>query len=138
MNRINIITLGVRDIAESLRFYRDGLGFHTTVKEDGPAIVFFNNTGTKLALYPLEELAKDINEKEPPKKNGFPGLTLAYNAKSIEEVNDVINKAEKAGGTIEKSPHFFGEGTADIFQTPMVTIGRLRIPRIGILMKMIC
>lgn len=76
MNRINIITLGVRDITQSLRFYRDGLGFRTLIKEDDPAIVFFNNAGTKLALYPLEELAKDINEIEPPMKNGFPGLTL--------------------------------------------------------------
>jgi len=41
MNRINIITLGVRDITESLRFYRDGLGFRTLIKEDDPAIVFF-------------------------------------------------------------------------------------------------
>lgn len=40
MNRINIITLGVRDITQSLRFYRDGLGFRTLIKEDDPAIVF--------------------------------------------------------------------------------------------------
>lgn len=119
MNRINIITLGVRDITQSLRFYRDGLGFRTLIKEDDPAIVFFNNAGTKLALYPLEELAKDINEMEPPKKNGFPGLTLAYNAKSIEEVDEVIDKAEKAGGTIEKSPqHVFWGGYSGYFSDP--------------------
>lgn len=41
MNRINLITLGVRDITQSLRFYRDGLGFRTLIKEDDPAIVFF-------------------------------------------------------------------------------------------------
>lgn len=58
MNRINIITLGVRDINESLRFYRDGLGFHTSIKEDEPTIVFFNNAGTKLSLYPLEKPSK--------------------------------------------------------------------------------
>jgi catechol 2,3-dioxygenase-like lactoylglutathione lyase family enzyme len=95
------------------------LGFRTLIKEDDPAIVFFNNAGTKLALYPLAELAKDINEMEPPKKNGFPGLTLAYNAKSIEEVDEVINKAEKAGGTIEKSPqHVFWGGYSGYFSDP--------------------
>lgn len=104
MNRINLITLGVRDINKSLRFYRDGLGFHTPSEEDNPAVVFFNNAGTKLALYPIEELAKDINEKEQPKRNGFSGVTFAYNAKSIEEVDDIIKKAEKAGGIIEKLP----------------------------------
>lgn len=66
MNRINLITLGVRDINKSLIFYRDGLEFQTSVNEVSPAIVFFYNAGTKLALYPLDELAKDINEKEPP------------------------------------------------------------------------
>ena len=59
-------------------------------------------------MYPLEELAKDINEKAPP-KGMVSGVTLAYNAKSIEEVDDMINKAEKAGGMIEKLPQvFFG------------------------------
>lgn len=104
MNRINLITLGVKDMSKSLTFYRDGLGFQTSIKEDAPSIVFFNNAGTKLALYPLEELTKDINELEPPKRGGFSGMTLAYNAKSVEEVNEVMEKAEKAGGIIEKTP----------------------------------
>lgn len=100
---------------------------------------FFNNAGTKLALYPIEELAKDINEKEQPKRNGFSGVTFAYNAKSIEEVDDIIKKAEKAGGIIEKLPQrVFWEDIAAIFQTSMVTIGKLRIRRIGVLMKQIC
>ena len=32
MNRISIICLGVRDMAQSIRFYRDGLGFETDEK----------------------------------------------------------------------------------------------------------
>jgi uncharacterized protein len=36
MNRINIICLGVKDMAKSIRFYRDGLGFTTDEKEDKP------------------------------------------------------------------------------------------------------
>ena len=119
MNRINIITLGVRDINKSLSFYRDGLGFQTSVNEDNPAIVFFNNGGAKLALYPLEGLAKDINENEPPKRNGFSGITLAYNAKSLEEVDEIIKKAEKAGGRIEKLPqHVFWGGYSGYFSDP--------------------
>ncbi|MCK1991415.1 VOC family protein [Peribacillus muralis] len=104
MNRVNLITLGVKDMSKSLTFYRDGLGFHTSIKEDGPSIVFFNNAGTKLALYPLEELAKDISELEPPNRGGFSGMTLAYNAKSVEEVNEIMDKAKKAGGIIVKTP----------------------------------
>ncbi|MGE7878245.1 VOC family protein [Peribacillus muralis] len=104
MNRINLITLGVKDISESLTFYRDGLGFRTSIQDDDPAIVFFNNAGTKLALYSLEELANDISREKPLKRGGFSGITLAYNAKSVEEVHEVMGKAEKAGGIIEKSP----------------------------------
>jgi alkylhydroperoxidase/carboxymuconolactone decarboxylase family protein YurZ len=80
MNRINIITLGVKDMAESIRFYRDGLGFQTHEKENTPEIVFFNTSGTKFALYPLSLLAVDIDEQNPPKiAEGFAGITLAYN-----------------------------------------------------------
>jgi uncharacterized protein len=104
MNRINLITLGVKDISKALKFYRDGLGFETLVDEENPAIVFFNNAGTKLALYPLHELEKDINEDTPPVGTGFSGITLSFNAKSHEEVDAVIAKAELAGGKIVKSP----------------------------------
>lgn len=104
MNRVNIITLGVKNMSDSLKFYRDGLGFKTSVNENNPDIVFFQNGGTKLALYPLEELAKDINEFEPPVGNGFSGITLAYNAKSIEEVDRMIEQAERAGGKVVKKP----------------------------------
>ena len=119
INRINIITLGVRDINKSLGFYRDGLGFQTSVNEDSPAIVFFNNAGTKLALYPLNGLAKDINEEKPPNGHGFSGITLAYNAKSVEEVDEIIKKAERAGGIVEKSPQrVFWGGYSGYFSDP--------------------
>lgn len=119
MNRLNLISLGVRDIDRSLRFYRDGLGFQTSVKEENPGIVFFNNAGTKLALYPLEELANDINDKDSPKGKGFSGFTLAYNAKSMEEVDGIFKKAEKAGGIIEKAPQrVFWGGYSGYFSDP--------------------
>lgn len=119
MNRLNLITLGVRDINESLRFYRDGLGFQTSVNEESPGIVFFNNAGTKLALYHLEALANDINDRVPPKGTAFSGFTLAYNAKSIEEVDGIFTKAKKAGGVIEKAPQrVFWGGYSGYFSDP--------------------
>jgi len=105
MNRINVICLGVRDIVKSRIFYRDGLGFTTPNNEEKPDVVFFSNGGTKLELYPLEGLAKDINESNPPAiGNGFGGITLAYNAKSQEEVDGIFAKIESIGGKIAKSP----------------------------------
>lgn len=105
MNRINIIALGVRDMERSRAFYKDGLGFSTPNNVENPHVVFFDNGGTKLELYPIEGIAKDINETEPPKiAEGFAGITLAYNAKSKEEVDEIFAKIESIGGTIEKRP----------------------------------
>ncbi|MED4205601.1 VOC family protein [Neobacillus mesonae] len=106
MNRLNLITLGTRDIVKAHKFYKD-LGFDTSIRgtESDPFIIFFRNEGSKIALHPIKELAKDINHNNPPKiLNGFPGITLAYNAKSMEEVDEVIKKAAAAGATIQKEP----------------------------------
>jgi uncharacterized protein len=120
MNRISIICLGVRDMAQSIRFYRDGLGFETDEKEDSPKVVFFNTTGTKFELYPLELLAEDINEKNPPHvAAGFAGITLAYNVKSEAEGHAVMDRADKAGATIAKEPQrVFWGGYSGYFIDP--------------------
>ncbi|WP_284141440.1 MULTISPECIES: VOC family protein [unclassified Virgibacillus] len=106
MNRVNLITLGTKDIIKSHAFFKE-LGFDTSIRgtEENPIIIFFRNEGTRLALFPLQELAKDINEAAPPEiSTGFQGITLAYNAKSMEEVDQVMQKAEQAGATIQKAP----------------------------------
>ena len=105
MNRMNIVGLGVRDMARSIKFYRDDLGFKTDEKGYNPEIIFFNTTGTKLSLYPLELLAEDINRDNPPEiAKGFSGMTLAYNVKSKEEVGNIIELVRKAGAKIVKEP----------------------------------
>lgn len=106
MNRLNIITLGTKNIVKAHAFFKQ-LGFETKVlgDEKNPDIIFFKNDGTKIALYPIEELAKDINRESPPSVgNGFSGITLAYNAKSKAEVNQIMDKAYKAGAIIQKEP----------------------------------
>lgn len=105
MNRINIITLGVKNMERAIKFYRDGLGFKTDEMNNNPDIIFFSNFGTKLALYPLELLAEDIDSDNPPfAKSGFSGITLAYNTKTKAEVIKVTCLAKKAGATIIKDP----------------------------------
>ncbi len=120
MNRINLICLGTRDMAKALAFYK-GMGFKTYAKGDSPAIVFFDNQGSKLELYPLEALAKDINADNPPAVNngGFSGITLACNVKSEREVDELINNAPLHGGKIAKTPEktFWG-GYSGYFQDP--------------------
>jgi len=52
----------------------------------------------------LGALARDIDENDPPRGNGFGGITLAYNVKNKEDVASVIELVKKAGGTIVKEP----------------------------------
>ena len=106
MNRLNLITLGTKNIVQSHEFFKK-LGFDTSIRgtESNPFIIFFRNEGTRIALYPIEELAKDVNSTNPPSiKEGFSGITLAYNAKSMKEVDDVLIRAEQAGAVIQKQP----------------------------------
>jgi catechol 2,3-dioxygenase-like lactoylglutathione lyase family enzyme len=104
VNRVHIVTLGVKDINRSLEFYRDGLGFSTTVDESDPPIVFFQSDGVTLALCPKGPLADDIDENDPPQGQGFSGTTLGFVARNEGEVDRILQQAEKAGGTIVKSP----------------------------------
>jgi len=120
MNRINIICLGVRDMKKSLAFYKS-IGFETPEKEDCPQVVFFNNRGSKLELYPLDELAKDIDAENPPAvpERGFCGFTIACNMKSKQEVDDFMALVERNGGVIAKRPEtVFWGGYSGYFQDP--------------------
>jgi len=120
MNRINVICLGVRDMEKSIAFYRDGLGFETDLTESNAKVVFFNTSGTKFELYRIEELAEDISEDNPPKiAQGFAGVTLAYNAKSEQEVCEIIELAKRAGATVAKEPQkVFWGGFSGYFMDP--------------------
>jgi uncharacterized protein len=99
--RISIITLGVKDLERSLRFYRDGLGFPTTRKAE-TGIIFFQTGGVCLALYPYMELAKDVSAEFLVERSKFNGITLAHNVRSKEEVGRILKQAEQAGAKIKK------------------------------------
>ncbi|MGE7921164.1 VOC family protein [Viridibacillus sp. NPDC093762] len=122
MNRLNLVTLGVKDMLKSLRFYRDGLGFEVFVygNDADPDVIFFNNGGTKISLFPIDRLVQDIDEDNPPAiSNGFSGFTLAYNGKSKEEVDEIFVLAKKAGAKIVKEPEtVFWGGYSGYFQDP--------------------
>ncbi len=101
--RISIITLGVSDMATSIRFYRDGLGFPTSAKDDA-GWALFETSGTRFSLYPYDHLAKDISPATEGLRSGFGGITLAHNTRMREDVDEVLSIAEGAGGKILKPP----------------------------------
>ena len=66
--------------------------------------VFLIRLEQKFELFPLDLLAKDINETNPPIGNGFSGITLTYNVKNKDDVDKIVELVKKAGGTIVKEP----------------------------------
>lgn len=115
--KISIVTLGVDDLDRATRFYGEGLGLPRYDFEGGN-ISFFSLEGTWLALYPREDLAKDIGlpvSTQPV----FSGITLAHNVASKSEVDEVLGQAVAAGGKLIKSAQeaFWG-GYSGYFQDP--------------------
>ena len=97
--KLNLITLGVKDFNRALDFYENGLGWKkssASVEE----LAVFPLGGIVLALHPRSALADDATVD--PSGNGFSGITLSYNAQSEKEVDEVLAKVKSLGATIIK------------------------------------
>ncbi len=113
--RISMITLGVRDLAESVKFYEGGLGFPRM--ESPPTVAFFTLNGTWLGLYGREALAEDATVSA--EGSGFAAISLAHNVQSEAEVDVVMNQAITAGATLVKKPQkVFWGGYSGYFKDP--------------------
>lgn len=98
--RITLVTLGVADLEQSVRFYRDGLGL--PMQGDSPTdIAFFQMSGALLSLFLRDRLAEDAGVVA--EGSGFRGFTLAHNVRSREEVAEVLAQAVRAGATLVKT-----------------------------------
>ena len=112
--RVSLITLGVRDLARARAFY-EALGWKTGAAPDDD-VVFFQAGGMIVALWGRDRLAEDTGVEDP---GGWGGITLAYNTRSPEEVDAVIEEARAAGARIarEGAATFWG-GYSGLFVDP--------------------
>ena len=118
MNKITLVTLGVKDIDASKKFYMN-LGFEVNEAETETNIVIFKTGETTFSLYGINQLAEDINSKAPPLiRSGFNGMALAYNTSSIAEVDELYEKVVNFGAHTESEPCevFWGGGYHFYFQ----------------------
>ena len=114
---LHIITLGVKDLEASKKFYADTLGWKISNPQEG--IAFFQAGGVVLALYPRESLAEDALVS--PEGSGFSGITLAYNAHSEAEaeVDEIIGDLKAKNVKIVKEPtKAFWGGYSSYFADP--------------------
>src|ERR1700761_3329301 len=97
--RLTVITLGVSDMRRSIAFY-EALGFVRKMHATGEMVAFFETGATVIGLFPWDQLAKDASLPEFPKPAAFRGVTLAWNCRSPEEVDAVMDFAISKGAKL--------------------------------------
>jgi predicted lactoylglutathione lyase len=98
---ISLVTLGVRDVEASTRFYEQ-LGFpRSSASVDGD-VSFFHTAGGLLAIWGDEDLQHDADAGELVQPGTFRGVALAINVDSEQAVDAALAAAEKAGARIVK------------------------------------
>ncbi len=111
--RVNVITLGVRDLGRARRFY-EALGWQVGAEHD--ETVFFQAGDLVLSLWDRGKLAEDSGVEDTP---GWGGVTLALNLGSREEVDAATEDARAAGATIAREPaETFWGGYSSAFVDP--------------------
>ena len=112
--RLSLVTLGVADIRRARTFY-EALGWTTGAGPDDD-VVFFQAGGMIVALWSRASLAEDSGAEDG---GGWGGITLAYNTRSTDEADAVIEEARAAGGRIVREPAatFWG-GYSGVFVDP--------------------
>jgi uncharacterized protein len=115
--RLSLITLGVHDVARAQMFY-EKLGWHLDGGQDDDVdhVAFFQTGGIIFALWDRTKLARDSGVVD---SGGWGGVTLAHNVRSPAEVDEVLEEARSAGGTIARAgaPTFWG-GYSGLFIDP--------------------
>jgi predicted lactoylglutathione lyase len=104
MKSVSMFTLGVEDLARSIRFY-EALGCVLSPESDPKMCTFLITGNIVIGLVPYDFLAKDallpLSEKR-----AYNGFTLAINGASAEEVDAVYEKALAAGAVPHQQPQW--------------------------------
>ena len=99
--RLTFISLGVKDLNNSIDFYENKFGWKRS-ELSNKELIFYQLNGIYLALYSRNELAKDASVDSVG--SGFKGFSISYNARSEKEVDDLIKGLRDKGVKIVKEP----------------------------------
>ena len=99
---INYITLGVANLAESRRFYREVFGWQETANSNENIAFFQAGNALLLALFGQAALARDA--QIPEQSSGFPRFTLAHNVGSEAEVDALFAGFAAKNANVIKAP----------------------------------
>jgi predicted lactoylglutathione lyase len=113
--RISIVTIGVADVARSVRFYQ-ALGWERCVSSMDE-IAWFRTADSYLGIFGWHDLAEDADLIEPT-RGSFGGITLAINVETAEMVDAALDEAVAAGGSILKAGTELPFGYGGYFADP--------------------
>jgi predicted lactoylglutathione lyase len=114
---LSLITLGVADVSRAQAFY-EALGWQMNggVNDESDHVAFFQAGGMIVALWGRAKLAEDSGVADG---GGWGGVTLAYNVRSPDDVDAVIEEARAAGARIARSgAETFWGGYSGVFVDP--------------------
>jgi len=92
--RISLVTLGVADLQRAVDFYERVAGWKAEASP--PGVVFFDLNGIVFALWPHDELAKDMGMTVDPVP-AYRGYCLAHNVRSEAEVDEIFARLKNQG-----------------------------------------
>jgi catechol 2,3-dioxygenase-like lactoylglutathione lyase family enzyme len=99
---VTAITLGVRDVEASRRFYVDGLGFRSVLDLAGEISFVQGAPGQLLALWNVVSMRSEYGDvghgvQAPP-------ISMGHNVTSVERVGELYAAALAAGATTVSQP----------------------------------
>ena len=96
--RISFLTLAVRDLAASRRFYVDGLGWTPDVEVEGDVVMIVAGERLVLSLWDRGHFEAEVGPiAMPPGPGGIAPFTIAHNVATEAEVDAVLETARAAG-----------------------------------------
>lgn len=115
--RISFITLAVRDLDATRRFYLDGLGW--TAELDVPDEVLMIRTGQHLILSLWAEAGFEAEVGPVRRGEGIVPMTLSHNVRTTEEVDAILELARSAGADpVREAEHRDWGGYSGYFADP--------------------
>jgi predicted lactoylglutathione lyase len=93
--RISFLTLAVRDLDATKRFYLDGLGWHADLEVEDDVVMIRAGDKLILSLWDREHFAAEVGPVMDGA--GVPPLTIAHNLATKAEVDEVLATARAAG-----------------------------------------
>jgi len=99
--RLNVVTLGARDLGRLRSFY-EALGWEVAIEAED--FCAFRLDNVFLALFPWDKLAADGRAPAAPPVEEMRGFSLGINVDRPEQVDEAVAAAASAGAVVTKPP----------------------------------